>query len=102
MIQPSLSARSQVVIIDRLGLHMQPATKLVTLARSFRSDIRVIAKQTTADGKSLLELLVLAIEYGTTLDFVAHGPDAEEAVAALIKSLGAGPGGAVIQEAVAA
>ena len=46
--------RRQFVIIDPLGLHLRPAAKLVVLAKSFRSDIRVIAKGTTADAKSSL------------------------------------------------
>lgn len=37
-----------------------------------------------ADGKSILDLATLAAECGTTLDIEAHGPDAEDAVAALI------------------
>jgi phosphotransferase system HPr (HPr) family protein len=69
---------------------MRPATRLVVLARSFRSDIRVIAKGTMVNAKSLLELLVLAIGCGTMLDIVAHGPDAEEAVAALAHLIDAG------------
>jgi phosphocarrier protein HPr len=75
--------RRQVAIIDPFGLHLRPAAKLVSLAQSFRSDIRVISKGTTANGKSILELMTLAAGCGTTLEFVAHGPDAEEAVAAL-------------------
>src|SRR4051794_32332967 len=81
---------SQVVIIDPLGLHLRPAAKLVILARSFRSDIRIIARGTIADGKSLLDLVTLAAGCGTPLDIVAHGPDAEEAVAALTGFFAAG------------
>ncbi len=76
--------RSQAVITDRLGLHLRPASQLVGLARTFRSDIRILCKGATADAKSLLELLVLAIGCGTTVELVAHGPDAEQAVFALI------------------
>ena len=74
----------------------------MVLAKSFRSDIRVIAKGTTADAKSLLDLVILAAECGTTLDIVAHGPDAEEAVAALTGLLGAGLDGSVGRAAAAA
>ncbi len=76
--------RRQAVITDRLGLHLRPASQLVGLARTFRSDIRLLCKGATADAKSLLELLVLAIGCGTTVELVAHGPDAEQAVFALI------------------
>jgi phosphocarrier protein HPr len=73
----------QAVIIDPLGLHLRPAARLVSLAKSFRSEIRVLCKGTMANGKSILDLVTLAAECGTTLDIVAQGPDAEEAVAAL-------------------
>jgi phosphotransferase system HPr (HPr) family protein len=101
MPETTLGIRSQVVIIDPLGLHLRPAAKVVVLAKSFLSDIRVIAKGTTADAKSLLELVVLAIECGTTLDIVAHGPDAEEAVAALTNLVIAGLDGPVGRAAAA-
>ena len=90
MTEAPFRVRSQAVLNDSLGLHLRPAARLVVLAKSFRSDIRIIARGTMADGKSLLGLLALAIECGTTLEFVAHGPDAEEAVAALAGLICAG------------
>jgi phosphotransferase system HPr (HPr) family protein len=85
----------QFIIVDPLGLHVRPAAKLVVLAKSFRSDIQIIAKGTTADGKSLVDLVALAIECGTTLDIVAQGSDAEVAVAALANLVGGSLGGSV-------
>jgi phosphotransferase system HPr (HPr) family protein len=102
MTETRLTDYRQVVITDPLGLHLRPAARLVALARSFRSDIRIIAKGLTADAKSLLDLVVLAAGCGTMLDIVGHGPDAEQAVAALSKLLGGGLGGAVTQGAAAA
>jgi phosphotransferase system HPr (HPr) family protein len=95
------SHHGQVLITDPLGLHLRPAAKVAVLAKSFRSDIRALCKEATADAKSLLDLLVLAAGCGTTLDIVAHGPDAEQAVAALGKLLGGEPGGAVTHGAAA-
>ena len=95
MSDSQLRSRRQVIIIDPLGLHLQPAAKLVVLAQSFRSDIRVIAKGTMADAKSLLDLATLAAECGTMLELVAHGPDAEQAIVALTRLLGAGLDGCV-------
>jgi phosphocarrier protein HPr len=95
MTETSFTSRCQVVIIDPLGLHLRPAAKLVVLAKSFRSDIRIIAKGHTADVRSILDLVTLAAECGTTLDIVAHGPDAEEAVAALAGLIVAGFDGTV-------
>jgi phosphotransferase system HPr (HPr) family protein len=81
------SLHGQILITDPLGLHLRPAAKLAILAKSFRSDIRVLCQGATADAKSLLDLVVLAAGCGTTLDIVAHGLDAEQAVAALSKLL---------------
>ena len=75
----------QILITDALGLHLRPAAKVAILARSFRSDIRVLCRGATADARSLLDLVVLAAGCGTTLDIIAHGPDAEGAVATLTR-----------------
>lgn len=85
-----LRIHRQAVIIDPLGLHMRPATRLVLLAKSFRSEIRIMAGGTAANAKSILDLTILAAGCGTTLDIAAHGPDAEEAVSALADLIIAG------------
>jgi phosphotransferase system HPr (HPr) family protein len=82
MTETSLRIRSQVVIIDPLGLHLRQAAKLVALAKSFRSDIRVFCRGGTANAKSILDLATLAAECGMVLDIEAHGPDAKEAITA--------------------
>jgi phosphotransferase system HPr (HPr) family protein len=102
MTETRLTDLRQVVLIDPLGLHLRPAAKLVVLSRSFRSDIRIIAKGTTADAKSLLGLVALAAGCDTTLDIIAHGPDAEGAVAALTQFFVAGLDGSASQGAAAA
>jgi phosphotransferase system HPr (HPr) family protein len=101
MTETTLRSRRPAVIIDPLGLHLRPAAKLVVLAKSFRSEIRVVCKGTIANAKSIIDLAALAAECGTTLEFVAHGPDAEEAVAALIDLIGAGLDGSVSRTAAA-
>ena len=80
----------EVIILDPLGLHLRPAAKLVALAKTFRSDIQVVFRENTANARSILDLVTLAADRGTTLDIVAEGPDAEEAVTALTDLIGAG------------
>lgn len=92
----------QAVVLDPLGLHMRTAARLVVLARSFRSDIRIIARSAAADAKSLLDLVTLAAGCGTPIDIVAHGPDAEAAVAALNGFFGTGLDGSMSQSVAAA
>jgi phosphotransferase system HPr (HPr) family protein len=42
MTETSLRSYRQVIILDPLGLHLRPAAKLVNLANTFRSEIRVV------------------------------------------------------------
>jgi phosphocarrier protein HPr len=102
MTETFLGSRRAVVILDPRGLHLRPAARLVVLAKAFRSDIRIVAKGRTADVRSILDLVTLAAECGTTLDIEAQGPDAEEAVAALAGLLVAGLDGSVVRGAAAA
>ncbi len=90
MVEAHPTPRRQAVIVDPLGLHMRCAARFVAVAQSFRSDVRVAAKGNTANGKSLLDLAILAAECGTPLDIEARGPDAEEAVSALADLIAAG------------
>ena len=78
-------ARRQVAVNNVLGLHLRVAGKFVKLANAFQSDVKVYCKGMIADGRSILSLLSLAAEHGTTMALEAEGCDAEDAVAALAK-----------------
>lgn len=90
MDEGQVTARRRVLIVNAHGLHLRPATKFVTLANAFRSEVRVEHQGTRADGKSILEMACLAAGCGTSLDLEARGPDAEEALAALAGLVAAG------------
>ncbi|MGP0065945.1 MAG: HPr family phosphocarrier protein [Isosphaeraceae bacterium] len=76
-------ARRQVEIANRLGLHMRAADQFVRIARQFESVIRVHHQGNECNGKSILDLTILAAECGTRLDLEARGADAVAAVEAL-------------------
>lgn len=84
MSHDSPASRRQVEITNALGLHLRPAEKFVKLADCFASEIRVLHKGQAIDGKSILGLAGLAAERGTRLELEAFGPDAEDALAALV------------------
>jgi phosphocarrier protein len=65
------------------GLHMRPAMQFVDIANRFESDIAVSNSQTTVDGKSIMQMTILAATYGTKLRVRVEGPDAKEAADAL-------------------
>ncbi len=78
-------ARRQVEITNEYGLHLGPAAKFVKLASQFQSEIRVQHNGKEINGKSILDLTLLAAERGTRLDLEANGPDAMAAIDALAK-----------------
>ncbi len=77
-----------IVVQNSLGLHARPAMQFVDAANQFVSSISVIkggAEPGEADGKSVMQMIILAAEQGTPLSIIAEGEDAEAAVAALAK-----------------
>jgi len=77
------SASANVTISNRLGLHARPAMSLVDTASGFSSDIKITKGPQVVDGKSIMQLMMLAATKGTQLLITAEGPDADDAVAAL-------------------
>jgi phosphotransferase system HPr (HPr) family protein len=75
--------RLRVKITNGLGLHLRPAGRLVRLAQQFRSEVRVSCDGRAANGKSILDLMMLGAECGARLEVEISGPDAEEATAEL-------------------
>lgn len=62
------------------GLHMRPAMKFVDIANRFESEIKVSNGETEVDGKSIMQISMLAATCGTKLKITAKGPDAQKAV----------------------
>lgn len=74
-----------VTILNRKGLHVRPAAAFAKEASRFKSKIRVLRDGRTFDGKSSLDLLMIAAVPGTKLVIQAEGEDAEAAVDALAR-----------------
>lgn len=73
----------EVWVKNRLGLHARPAMQFVDRANQFRSSIRVRKKgqePAEADGKSVMQMIILAAVEGTPLTIEATGEDAQAAV----------------------
>jgi phosphocarrier protein HPr len=71
----------KVTISNRLGLHARAAAQMVRRAGQFTSTVELVRQDTrqTADGKSILSVLLLAASRGTALLIRTDGPDEERA-----------------------
>ena len=72
-----------VTITNRLGLHARPAMTFVDLASTFNCEVLVKKDDTEVDGKSIMQMMMLAAAQGSTLTVVCNGDDAEDAAAKL-------------------
>lgn len=75
--------QAQVIIQNKLGLHARPAMSFVDIANSFNSQITVKKGEQAVDGKSIMQMMLLAATQGTQLLIQATGPDAAAAINAL-------------------
>ncbi|MGO9924199.1 MAG: HPr family phosphocarrier protein [Isosphaeraceae bacterium] len=76
-------SRREVQVTHALGFHLRAAGRFVHLSRQFQATIRVCCDGRGADGRSILDLMLLTAECGARLELEAIGPDAEEATALL-------------------
>jgi phosphocarrier protein HPr len=74
-----------VTIANRNGLHARPAAEIVKMAAKYKAEITLVRDDLEVNGKSIMGVMMLAAEYGSTLVLRATGPDAEDAVGALAK-----------------
>ena len=74
---------TSVQIKNPQGLHMRPAMQFVDLANQFAAEIRVSNGLTTVDGKSIMQMSMLAAICGTQLIIRAIGTDGEKAIQSL-------------------
>ncbi|ALA19666.1 PTS sugar transporter subunit IIBC [Chelatococcus sp. CO-6] len=74
--------RTAVVRLEE-GLHARPAARVVQFAKGFSSDIEIVKGGRSANAKSTVKLMLLAVKEGDEIVIRARGEDAEAAVEGL-------------------
>ncbi|MDH3290113.1 MAG: HPr family phosphocarrier protein [Gemmatimonadota bacterium] len=74
-------------IRNRLGLHARPAADFVKVAAKFQSEISLGKDGVWVNGKSIMGVMTLAAEFGSTVTVRAEGEDAKNAIEALAHCL---------------
>ncbi len=70
-------------IVNPLGLHARPAAEFVKIANRFTASVEVRRDDLKVNGKSIMGVMMLAAEQGSTLHIRTEGTDAEAAMDAL-------------------
>lgn len=81
-----------VTIRNRKGLHARASAKFVKCAEEFDAVVHVSRDGNTVGGTSIMGLMMLAAGPGSQLHLVAEGPQAPEAIDALVSLVQAGFG----------
>ena len=71
------SCSAKLKIVNHYGLHARPAMEFATAAGEFSSEVRVRANDEDADGKSVMDLMLLAATKGTQIEVICNGADAK-------------------------
>ena len=74
----------RITVRNQAGLHTRPAATLVKTAAKFRAVFFIIKDSTEINGKSIIGVMTLAAEQGSTLVLRFEGPDEEQAAAAVV------------------
>jgi len=82
------TARRELVVINKLGIHARPAALFVKAANRFTSNVFVTKDGEQINGKSIMGLMMLAAGPGSKLVIICEGEDCHQAldeIEALVK-----------------
>jgi phosphocarrier protein HPr len=77
---------SQEVTVNNMnGIHCRPSSVIVRAAMAFKSDLRAECANGSANLKSMIEIITLALHAGDSATLFAEGSDADVALAEMVK-----------------
>ena len=83
------SARARAAILNKRGLHARASAKFVETVARFPCEVTVSKDGQSVSGRSIMGLMMLAASIGTTIELAAEGPQAKEALDALLALIAA-------------
>jgi len=75
--------QQDIAIINKLGLHARASAKLTQLAGQFKSEIWITRNERRVNAKSIMGVMMLAANKGSTIRLEIDGADENEAMQAL-------------------
>ena len=69
-----------VKIVDSIGIHARPASKITNEATKYKSEIKFIVNGKVANAKSLINLMALGVKVNNKVEIQAIGSDEDQAI----------------------
>jgi phosphocarrier protein len=85
---PEGAVTRDIEIVNRKGLHARATAKLVHCVEQFEADVTVSRCGETVGGESIMGILTLGAGIGSTISVAATGPQAREAIDAIVALIG--------------
>lgn len=80
------------MIINKLGLHMRPASTFVQTMAKYQSDVAILFNGKKIDGKSIMQVMTACIKCGSEIEIQCSGPDEQEMLLAATDLIDSGIG----------
>jgi phosphocarrier protein HPr len=77
--------RTDIEIINKLGLHARAASKLVNMASQFSSSVFIENKGNKVNAKSIMGVMMLAASQGTAMTLEVDGDDEKKCSDSIIE-----------------
>jgi len=75
----------KVTIVNKAGMHTRPASAIVRIAAKYKADFFISKNGFEVNGKSIIGVMTLAAEQGSTLELIFDGEDETDLADAMIK-----------------
>ena len=76
--------QQDIEIVNKLGLHARASAKLTQMAGQFKSEIWIARNERRVNAKSIMGVMMLAANKGSTIRLEIDGADEGEAMQALV------------------
>ncbi|UVD81579.1 HPr family phosphocarrier protein [Mycoplasma iguanae] len=80
-------AKFTATVVDPIGIHARPASKIVTVSSKFKSDIKIVVNEKTGNLKSIMNIMALGIKQGQKILVETEGEDADLALEEIKKTM---------------
>jgi phosphocarrier protein len=77
--------QKSIKVSNKYGIHARPASAIVSVTSSLDAEVFIEKDGEKVSADSIMSLLMIAAEYGSSITIYAHGEEEEEALMAIVK-----------------
>ncbi|MCK4353567.1 HPr family phosphocarrier protein [candidate division WOR-3 bacterium] len=80
----------EMTIINTLGIHARPAAMIVKVAGKYKSTVVITKDGIEANGRSIMDILMLEAEKGSKINIIVDGEDERDVFDAVVELVNRG------------